>query len=125
SVARPASMSARKLRTKPGSTLEPWLAVEHTQPVAAPLERVAEILDTPLAVIQAAAERVAPYIRADGAEVYSVNLLAVALGLRPSRVERQRKRNASKAQRARLDEQERAPRPPEPLSRFRPPGPRG
>jgi hypothetical protein len=89
-------MARRKLRTKPGSTLEPWLAVEHTQPLAAPLESVAEILETPLAAIQAAAEHVPPYYTVTGEPVWSVHLIAVRLGLRLSRVQRQRKRNGDK-----------------------------
>lgn len=48
-------------------------------PVAAPLERCAALLGADLAALQRAAERVEPYVRVDGALVWSLALLEAAL----------------------------------------------
>jgi hypothetical protein len=61
--------------------------------VAAPLVKVAELLQQPLCVVQAAGERVEPYYTLDGEPKWSVHLVGVALGLRRCRAERTRKRN--------------------------------
>ena len=42
------------------------------RPIAAPLERCAELLGVDLTTIGAAAANVEPYLRADGAEVWSL-----------------------------------------------------
>ena len=44
-------------------------------PIAAPLARVAELLRVDLADVTKAAERVAPYITADGRRLWSVKLI--------------------------------------------------
>jgi hypothetical protein len=44
-------------------------------PIAAPLARVAELLRVELAEVTDAAERVAPYITADGRRLWSVKLI--------------------------------------------------
>jgi hypothetical protein len=44
----------------------------YSRPIAAPLERCAELLGVDLATIQRAAADVEPYIRVDGTEVWSL-----------------------------------------------------
>jgi hypothetical protein len=62
-----------KLPQRPG-------AVDRTAwPIAAPLERVAELLRVDLADVTDAAKRVAPYITADGQWLWSVKLIARAI----------------------------------------------
>jgi hypothetical protein len=48
-------------------------------PIAAPLARVAELLRVDLADVTQAAERVAPYITADGRRLWSVKLIERAI----------------------------------------------
>jgi hypothetical protein len=48
-------------------------------PIAAPLARVAELLCVDLAAVTEAAERVAPYITADGRRLWSVKLIERAI----------------------------------------------
>jgi hypothetical protein len=48
-------------------------------PIAAPLARVAELLGVDLAEVTEAAERVAPYITADGRRLWSVKLIERAI----------------------------------------------
>ena len=48
-------------------------------PIAAPLARVAELLRFDLAAVTEAAERVAPYITADGRRLWSVKLIERAI----------------------------------------------
>jgi hypothetical protein len=48
-------------------------------PIAAPLVRVAELLRVDLADVTEAAERVAPYITADGRRLWSVKLIERAI----------------------------------------------
>jgi hypothetical protein len=48
-------------------------------PMAAPLARVAELLRVDLAEVTEAAERVAPYITADGRRLWSVKLIEGAI----------------------------------------------
>jgi hypothetical protein len=43
-----------------------------TRPIAAPLERCAELLGVDLAAIQEAAAHVEPYLRVDGTKVWSL-----------------------------------------------------
>ena len=47
----------------------------YSRPIAASLERCAELLGVDLAVIQRAAADIEPYIRVDGSEVWSLMLL--------------------------------------------------
>jgi hypothetical protein len=48
-------------------------------PIAAPLERVAKLLRVDLADVTAAAERIAPYITANGQRLWSVKLIERAI----------------------------------------------
>jgi hypothetical protein len=48
-------------------------------PIAAPLARVAELLRVDLAEVTEAAERIAPYITADGRRLWSVKLIERAI----------------------------------------------
>jgi hypothetical protein len=48
-------------------------------PIAAPLPRVAELLGVDLAEVTEAAERVTPYITADGRRLWSVKLIERAI----------------------------------------------
>ena len=48
-------------------------------PIAAPLARVAQLLRVDLADVTKAAERVAPYITADGRQLWSVKLIERAI----------------------------------------------
>ena len=48
-------------------------------PIAAPLARVAELLRVDLAKVTDAADRVAPYITADGRRLWSVKLIERAI----------------------------------------------
>jgi hypothetical protein len=52
-----------------------------TRPIAAPLERCAELLGVELTAIQAAATQVEPYLRVDGTRVWS--LMQLERQLRP------------------------------------------
>lgn len=58
-----------KLPQRPGA------ADRGAWPIAAPLERVAELLRVDLADVTEAAQRVAPYITADGQRLWSVKLI--------------------------------------------------
>jgi hypothetical protein len=52
-----------------------WHDPELGQPVAAPLERCAELLGVDLATIRELAANIEPYVRADGTKVWSLMLL--------------------------------------------------
>jgi hypothetical protein len=52
-----------------------------TRPVAAPLDRCAELLGVELATVRKAAANVEPYIRADGTKIWS--LMQLERQLRP------------------------------------------
>jgi len=60
-----------------------WDAVDpaYARPIAAPLERCAELLGVDLATITGAATHVQPYVRVDGTKVWS--LLQLERQLRP------------------------------------------
>ena len=47
----------------------------YSRPIAAPLERCAELLDVDLTTVRIAAADIEPYIRVDGSEVWSLMLL--------------------------------------------------
>ena len=49
-----------------------WHDLDVGRPIAAPLERCAELLGVDLATIRELAIKVEPYIRADGTEVWSL-----------------------------------------------------
>jgi hypothetical protein len=57
----------------------PGAADRGAWPIAAPLERVAKLLRVDLGVVTEAAERVAPYITADGRSLWSVKLIERAI----------------------------------------------
>jgi hypothetical protein len=52
-----------------------WHDPELGRPIAAPLERCAELLGVDLASVRELATNVEPYIRADGTKVWSLMLL--------------------------------------------------
>jgi hypothetical protein len=52
-----------------------------SRPLAAPLERCAQLLGVDLATVKQAAERVEPYVRVDGTKVWS--LIQLERQLRP------------------------------------------
>jgi hypothetical protein len=84
-------MAKGRIRHAPGSAVSPWLTTEHCQPLAVPAEEVAAHLDVTVEEVLGAG--VEPYVSASGVPLISVHQTAVALGLRRSRIERQRKRN--------------------------------
>ena len=47
----------------------------YSRPIAAPLERCAELLGVDLATIQGVAAKVEPYLRADGTRIWSLTQL--------------------------------------------------
>jgi hypothetical protein len=65
--------------------LRPGAVDRGAGPIAVPLVRVAELLRVELADITAAAQRVAPYITANGQRLWSVKLIERAIdpGARP------------------------------------------
>ena len=65
-----------------------WHDPEQGRPIAAPLERCAELLGVDLATIWVAAANVEPYLRADGAKVWS--LMQLERQLRPQAYGRRR-----------------------------------
>jgi hypothetical protein len=52
-----------------------WHDPDLGRPIAAPLERCAELLGVDLATVRELAAAVEPYVRADGAEIWSLMLL--------------------------------------------------
>jgi len=65
-----------------------WHDPDLGRPIAAPLERCAELLGVDLATIWEAAANVEPYLRADGAKVWSV--MQLERQLRPEAYGRRR-----------------------------------
>ena len=65
-----------------------WHDLDSGQPIAAPLERCAELLGVDVATIQKAAANVEPYIRADGTRIWS--LVQLERQLRPEAYYRRR-----------------------------------
>jgi hypothetical protein len=65
-----------------------WHDPDLGRPIAAPLERCAELLGVDLATIRELAANVEPYVRADGAKVWSLMLLERQL--RPEAYRRRR-----------------------------------
>jgi hypothetical protein len=49
-----------------------WDAPDFYRPIAAPLDRCAELLGVDLATVREAAANVEPYIRADGTKIWSL-----------------------------------------------------
>jgi hypothetical protein len=52
-----------------------WHDLNSGRPIAAPLQRCAELLGVDVATIQKAAANVEPYIRADGTRIWSLTQL--------------------------------------------------
>jgi hypothetical protein len=52
-----------------------WHDPDLSRPIAAPLERCAQLLGVDLATVRELATKVEPYIRADGTRIWSVMLL--------------------------------------------------
>jgi hypothetical protein len=65
-----------------------WHDPDLGRPIAAPLERCAELLDVDLATICEAAANVEPYLRADGTRIWS--LMQLERQLRPEAYGRRR-----------------------------------
>jgi hypothetical protein len=65
-----------------------WHDPELGRPIAAPLERCAELLDVDLATVCELAAKVEPYVRADGTRVWS--LMQLERELRPQAYRRRR-----------------------------------
>jgi hypothetical protein len=65
-----------------------WHDLDVGRPIAAPLERCAELLGIDLAAIRAAAANVEPYLRADGTRIWS--LMQLERQLRPEAYGRRR-----------------------------------
>jgi hypothetical protein len=61
-----------------------WHDPDMGRPIAAPLERCAELLGTDLATIRAAAANVEPYLRTDGTRIWSLMQLDASSGPRPT-----------------------------------------
>jgi hypothetical protein len=57
-----------------------WHDLDLGRPIAAPLERCAELLGVELATIREAAANVEPYLRADGTRIWSLMQLGVRTG---------------------------------------------
>jgi hypothetical protein len=52
-----------------------WHDPDVGRPIAAPLERCAELLDVDLATVRELAAKVEPHLRADGMRIWSLTLL--------------------------------------------------
>jgi hypothetical protein len=65
-----------------------WHDPDLGRPIAAPLERCAELLGVDLATVCAAAANVEPYVRADGTKIWS--LMQLERQLRPEAYIRRR-----------------------------------
>jgi hypothetical protein len=52
-----------------------WHDLDVGRPIAAPLERCAELLGVDLATVRELAAKVEPYVRADGTRIWSLMLL--------------------------------------------------
>jgi hypothetical protein len=52
-----------------------WYDLDLSRPIAAPLERCAELLGVDLATVRELAAGIEPYIRSDGTKVWSLMLL--------------------------------------------------
>jgi hypothetical protein len=65
-----------------------WRDPDLGRPIAAPLQRCAQLLDVDLATIQEAAANIEPYICADGTKIWS--LMQLERQLRPEMYARRR-----------------------------------
>jgi hypothetical protein len=65
-----------------------WHDLDLGRPIAAPLERCAELLGVDLATVRQLAAKVEPYIRADGTRIWS--LMQLERQLRPEAYGRRR-----------------------------------
>jgi hypothetical protein len=74
-----------------------WETGTYGEPVAAPLERVAELHGVDLAVAIEAAKQVPPYTTATGEPRWSVQLIGVVLGVRESERNKHKRRTGQAA----------------------------
>ena len=81
------SIHSRTCVRYPGS-VGTWHDPDLGRPIAAPLERCAELLSVDLATVHELATKVEPYLRADGTEVWS--LMQLERQLRPEAYGRRR-----------------------------------
>jgi hypothetical protein len=65
-----------------------WHDLDVSRPIAAPLERCAELLGVDLATVRELAAKVEPYVRADGTRIWS--LMQFERQLRPKAYGRRR-----------------------------------
>ena len=65
-----------------------WHDLDVGRPIAAPLQRCAELLGVDLATVRELAARVEPYLRADGTRIWS--LMQLERQLRPEAYQRRR-----------------------------------
>jgi hypothetical protein len=65
-----------------------WHDPDRARPIAAPLERCAELLGVDLATISEAAAKIQPYLRVDGTRIWS--LMQLERQLRPEAYGRRR-----------------------------------
>ena len=65
-----------------------WQDLDLGRPIAAPLERCAELLGVDLATVRVLAAKVEPYLRADGTRIWS--LMQLERQLRPAAYRRRR-----------------------------------
>jgi hypothetical protein len=79
------SVGPAQPRPLPAAT---WHDPDLGRPIAAPLERCAELLGVDLATIQEAAAKIEPYVRADGSRIWSLTQLERQL--RPEAYRRRR-----------------------------------
>ena len=61
-----------------------WHDPDLGRPIAAPLERCAQLLGVDLATVRELAAKVEPYLRADGTRIWSVMLPSGSSGPRPT-----------------------------------------
>ena len=66
---RPSPKKKKKKKKKKGGT---WHDPDLGRPIAAPLERCAELLGVDLATVRELAANVEPYVRADGTSIWSL-----------------------------------------------------
>jgi hypothetical protein len=84
--------TVRRWHNETGAGLSVWAtSADYSHPVAAPAEEVAARLGVDLEQVLGCG--VDPYLAADGRRLWSINLVAVALGLRRSRLAKQRHRD--------------------------------
>jgi hypothetical protein len=81
SAAGPSSLEGRAIAGLAAGPVGTWHDPDLGRPIAAPLERCAELLGVDLATVREAAANIEPYVRADGTRVWS--LMQLERQLRP------------------------------------------